>query len=174
MQVLAEFTAMVRTRNPPCVGALLRVQLDTALRCFASSLATDVDDFDAHALKGGRIDRYKDRNGQRLTDRYLVDQLTKLEPTFAWIEHVHESTSGFIHMRGRQMLVMSQVGVDREMTISFTVHDDNWPEAQMAEAVDAFGKATDVTLRLVSRWCEQKSGYRAVRREAAGDILPEP
>ncbi len=165
MQVLDGFIAMVRARNISCAGALLRVQIDTALRLFACTLMTD--DLVATALSGERLDRLEDRNGKRLTDRHLIDELTKLTPRFAWLSEVYSRTSGFIHMSGNHMLVMADVGQERAVTFEISLSDDRWPEAEMAVAVDTFSDATDIALWLVTTWLDQKAGYAAVRQAAS-------
>ena len=49
----------------------------------------NADDFTAAALKGERLDRLTDRTGKRLTDGYLVDELSKVTPRFAWLKDVY-------------------------------------------------------------------------------------
>ncbi len=179
MQVQDGFTEMVRARNISCAGALLRVQIDTALRLFVCTLM-NADDFTAAALKGERLNRLKDRNGESLTDKYLVDELSKLTPGFAWVSHVYHRTSGFIHMSGTHMLVMAEVGaeVGEDMAVTFEINlsDDRWPEGEMAIAVDRFSDATDIVLWLVRTWLDQKSEYPAIRQagQIVGDSLGLP
>ncbi|MGO9916323.1 MAG: hypothetical protein ACLQIB_16705 [Isosphaeraceae bacterium] len=165
MQILDGFTAMVRARNISCAGALLRVQIDTALRLFACTLVNP-DDFTVAALKGERLDRLTDQTGKRLTDAYLVDKLSKVTPRFAWLRDVYERTSGFIHMSGNHMLVMAEVGQDMAVTFEISLSDDRWPEGEMARAADTFSDATDIVLWLVTTWLDQKSTYLAVRQAA--------
>lgn len=173
MQVLDGFTSMVRARNISCAGALLRVQIDTALRLFACTLM-NADELTAAALKGERLDRLTDRNGKRLTDRHLIDELTKLMPRFAWLNHVYERTSGFIHMSGLHMLVMAEVGQDMDFRFEISLSDDRWPEGEMSIAIDTFRDATDIVLWLVRTWLDQKSGYAAVRQPAFQDRPIQP
>jgi hypothetical protein len=158
MQVLSGFTAMVRARNATCAGALLRIQLDTVLRLFACTLVSDPREFIQHLLSGRRLDKFRDRNGHQLRDRYLVEQFAALDAKFAWVPNVYSATSGFVHMSGRHMLNMSRVTGELKIEHHIGVHDDRWPEAQMAEGVDSFGEATDALLWLVVGWLERKSG----------------
>ena len=161
MQVLDGYVAMVRSRNLTCAGSLLRVQLDTAMRLFASTLVSDVDEFVGHLLKGGRLDKLKDRDGRRLTDGYLAKRLSEFSPGLDWVPRVYESTCDFIHMSGRHMLNMAEIKEELTLEISIALHDDRWPEKHMAEAVYAFDRASDVILGLVYKWWEQKSSYPA-------------
>ena len=135
----------------------------------------NADDFTAAALKGERLDRLTDRNGKKLTDRYLVDELSKLTPRFAWVSHVYNRTSGFIHMSGIHMLVMveagEEVGEDMAVTFEINLSDDRWPECEMAIAVDRFSDATDIVLWLVTTWFNQKSEYPAIRQAESLDRL---
>ena len=145
------------------------MQLDIGLRLFGSSLVEDVNDFVGHALKFGRIDRYQDRSGNLLQDRYLVDRLSELSPKLAWVRTVYAFTSGFVHMSARQMLNMAEITGDRTIEFEIARHDDLWPEAEMGETVDTFLHATDLVLWLVLQWLDQKSNYAAPRSMDLGD-----
>lgn len=64
---------LVESRNMVCSRALLRLQIDTALRFSAAWLVDKPHDFAARILAGERIDRLKDRDGKRLRDAYLIE-----------------------------------------------------------------------------------------------------
>jgi hypothetical protein len=160
LQLLDGFATMILSRNLCCCGALLRIQVDTAVRLFAMSIVEDADDFVRHMLSGGKLSHLKDRSGNKLTDRHLCQELSRLYPKCEWLPRVYEATCEFVHMSGRHVTHMTKVREDdRSMVTNIGVCDDNWSEASMGEAVDAFGAATDVILGFVHCWYQQKSSY---------------
>ena len=70
------------------------MQLDTALRFYAGFIVHEPHEFAMNVLKGDRIDKMKDKDGNRMTDRYLVTQLANEYP---WVEEVYERASNYVH-----------------------------------------------------------------------------
>ena len=95
---------MIRDQNFICAGALLRLQLDTALRIMAGFIVEEPHKFADAVMAGSRINRMKDREGKRMTDRYLV---TKMSKNFPGVETVYEQTSNYIHFSNIHILSMS-------------------------------------------------------------------
>jgi len=73
----AGFRGHIRDRNFTCAGALLRLQLDTALRLYAGTLYKNPQEYAEAVFKGARVDKLKDKHGKRLTDAYLADKLSE-------------------------------------------------------------------------------------------------
>jgi hypothetical protein len=94
------FGSMVETWNLSCARALLRLQIDTALRFAAVTLVEKQDDFVKAVIRGERIDRIKDRTGQKLTDAYLVKRFAAKAP---WLPEVYARTSGYVHLSGEHI-----------------------------------------------------------------------
>ena len=72
----------METRNLICAGALLRLQLDTALRFYAAFRVEKPHDFALAVLDGKRVRDLKDLDGQKMTDDYLVRKLGASFPGF--------------------------------------------------------------------------------------------
>jgi len=160
IQMLDGFATMVSSRNMTCAGAMLRIQIDTAIRLFAMTLVEDADAFVQHMLRGGKLNHLRDRSGNKLTDRHLCQELSRLYPKFSWLPRVYEVTCEFVHMSGRHVINMCKIQTNgRTMSTNIAVQDNDWPEAAMIEAVDAFGATTDVILGFVHTWYQQKSTY---------------
>lgn len=86
--------------NLLCARALLRTQIDTALRFSALWLVKAPHDVAREILRGERLDKMKDQHGKRMTDAYLI---SKLAPEHTWLPDVYERTSGYIHFSGAHM-----------------------------------------------------------------------
>lgn len=86
---IAGFRALLEARNLICAGALLRLQLDTAMRFYAAFLVDQPYNFALAVLRGERVRNIKDRDGRKMTDAYLAQ---KLGEEFAWVPRVYERT----------------------------------------------------------------------------------
>ena len=86
------FVRMVEDRNVLCANALLRLQLDNIIRLYACWLVDDPHSIALRLLEGKPLRKVKSRDGQALSDRYLVSEASKLYP---WLNKVYEKASGF-------------------------------------------------------------------------------
>lgn len=150
------FCAMIEAWNLGCARALLRMQIDTTLRFGAITLVEDQDAFVAAVLRDERIDKLKDRTGQRLTDAHLVETFRIDAP---WLTEVYKRTSGYIHFSGQHIFSAVQ-GLDeanRSMTLGIRALDDHFPESSWLEVVDCFDETTLLFLSALGSWVHAKS-----------------
>lgn len=88
------FIPLLETRNLTCVGAILRLMIDNCLRSFALMIAADEKQAINCILEGGEIRKLKDKNGNRMTDKNLKEQIKQYDNL---LPTVYDNTSGFIH-----------------------------------------------------------------------------
>ena len=98
IRLASGFILMLENRNLTCAGALLRLQMDNCLRLFALSIAEDEETAINTILEGGNIGKLKDKNGEKMTDGHLKDELEKYDDRFP---AVYDNTSGFIHFSSK-------------------------------------------------------------------------
>jgi hypothetical protein len=153
--LLEGFALMVEQRNIACALGLIRLQLDTAMRLFAISLVEEPDAFVARLIGGERLDKMSTRDGKKLTDRFLAQELTKQRE---WFETVYDNTCDFIHMSGKH-IASSVCAMDKSgMIQSFGAQDNHWREEDMLEAVGAFQATTDMILSMAHSLWKLKQG----------------
>ncbi len=135
------FRDLIEARNFPCAAAILRLQIDTAMRINALSLVDDPDTTCKAVLDGEQFNRLKDRDGKKMSDAYLRE---KLATDHAWISPVYERTSDFVHLSGRHFEVSIARTDDETRTAYFQIsgHDPQRPDETYFEAVDTFFEAT--------------------------------
>lgn len=92
------FVTLAKDKNYLTAVSLIRLQLDNALRFFASTLVSDSNDFVIHFLDGKAIKDYTDVHGKKLSDNYLAK---KLEAYFSGTQKLYNDTCGFIHLSDR-------------------------------------------------------------------------
>jgi hypothetical protein len=163
---MAGFRQLVEAKNLICAGALLRLQLDTALRFYAAFLVDKPHDFALAVLDGKRVRDLRDQDGNKMTDAYLVQ---KLGVEFSWVPRVYERTSGYVHLSATHLL--SAMGPtegiqepDRSITIKIAAEDKPLPSWIYIEAVDAFRACTEIFLRYVHGWVFTKANPELVQK----------
>lgn len=151
------FVTLVRQRNPLCCGALLRLQLDTAMRFYACWLVDKPEEVALALLDDRHLDKIKSREGECLADAYLHKQLS--EHYGDWVSRVYGNTSGFIHFTGRAMLdacTDHDAATGRE-SVSLQGPGRTWTEPEMVEMVSAFVESVGITVNLLYSWSYTKS-----------------
>lgn len=167
------FRELINSRNFPCAAAILRLQLDTAMRINALSLVDDPDAVCKAVLDGEQFNRVRDRDGNKLSDAHLR---RKLAETHAWIDPIYVRTSDFVHLSGRHFDVSIARTDDETRTAHFQIsgHDPERPEHTYFEAVDAFFEVTRLAgMLLLAFWmARHQSEAVATSMQAAGDGRP--
>jgi hypothetical protein len=147
------FAQMIEDRNLVCAGALLRVQLDTALRFQAVFLVKEPREFADAILKGTRVDTLVDRQGKRLTDRRLVDSAAT---EFPWVKPVYEQASGYVHFSEKHLLSDQSAVRSASEVLAIAPVDMNKfgdvSDSSLRDAMAAFMKATELLDHYVDKW----------------------
>lgn len=88
------FVTLAESNNYQSAVSLMRLQIDNCLRLYALSLYSNSSEFYEKVLKGEHIRNLKDRDGNKMTDNYLVSKIDKIFPQF---ESLYKKLSGHIH-----------------------------------------------------------------------------
>ena len=126
----------------------------------------------AHSLYSGRpVNKYKDKHGERLTDKYLARRLSVLHP---WVERVYEETSEFIHFTSRNIFQAMGKLDDEERSFEMLIaaRDRERPEQDYFEIVHAFDHVTYLVAQFSAEWYSAIHPDRKfVVEDAADDAL---
>lgn len=166
------FRQMLKDRNMLCAGALLRLQLDTALRFYAASLVDNPHEFAVEVLGGAEIRKLKDRSGTLMTDKHLVQTLMAESDENCWIGSVYRETSGFVHFSVKHMMSVYTLadGDSRKIQMKVSATDDWLNESVFLEAASAFVEALTLFMKYLHGWGITKENPHLVgRRESRGD-----
>jgi hypothetical protein len=154
------FRTHIRDRNFTCAGALLRLQLDTALRLYASSFFKNTEEYAQAVFEGKRVDKLRDQHGKRLTDSYLAGKLSEHYP---WVKSVYENLCEFIHFSNRHIFssIAKLNDADRTFHIQISAEDPPRPDSDYFEIVEAFYQIMRITLLMAAGW------HKAIHLQAA-------
>lgn len=138
----AGFQAMVTSLNYPVACAIIRMQIDTAMRVHGLRLMADPHQGTMMLLSGERYDRIRPKRGDKLRDAVLLNALS-LE--YDWIKKVYERTSGMVHLSGMHIHHVfdhstSIINDDGSLSIELAIGPDsrNVPTELFEEICEAF------------------------------------
>lgn len=114
------FVTLAQNNNYQAAISLMRLQVDNCLRLYAMSLYSNPSEFNESVLKGEHIGNLKDRDGNKMTDSYLVDKINKLFPQ---IKSLYKTLSGHIHFSSEHFLFNNKVE-GLKFSISVGNHED--------------------------------------------------
>jgi hypothetical protein len=162
------FLAMIDQRNKLCAQPMIRFQLDSAMRLVACVLAEEPEKLVQHMLEGGRPARFKDVNGEPLTDHRLH---TALSQTYPEASRVYEDSSGFVHLSARHIAGIWDATQSRPGKPVFTEPDalPFWDELQVRATMTAFVWATSCVLDLCFKWHQGQSETTAIEPRSGND-----
>jgi len=154
--LLEGFCDLIQKRNFVSAAPLLRIQLDNLLRFHAAWLMDDPHDFALRIFKEEQVRKIEDRDGNYMTDRYLVDKISTEYPE---LKDIYEHTSGYIHLSYKHFYNSGRAG-EKEMEFSLKISpvDAYVPEGIYIEAIGAFFQITDILFRYLEGWRISKAG----------------
>jgi len=142
------FCMLIRAKNTLSAAALVRLQLDTAMRIFGLTLVADVEAAGAHLMNDGSYRKLRSRDNQPLTDAFLH---RKLNEQYPGLTQAYEDASAYVHLSGLHIKtgLRSRPGTP---TLYFNLSgtDQGRPDEWFAGLVDAFDQATKLTAALTS------------------------
>lgn len=149
------FITLIRKKNFLAAVPLVRMQLDNVLRFAAAWMVKKPHEFAQDVFDGKHIRNLEDRHGKKLTDYYLVKQLSKEYP---WIKKVYENTSGYIHLSEKHIFNAIKPGKRKnEIEMKISPIDDNIPEHFYVEAIDYCSKTTLIFVKYLHGWVHTKN-----------------
>lgn len=163
------FRSLLRERNFPCGAAILRLQLDTAMRVNGLTLLEDRNAACKLVLEGMPFNKLKDRNGKQLSDAYLRRCLSEDHP---WIDPIYVDTSNFIHLSGRHfdIAIAKTEEATRMAYFQISAKDPPRPESVYFEVTDAFFQVTRLAGTLLLGYLMAR-GARPGNQDADGESL---
>ena len=97
ISTIAGFRLLIESWNMICARTILRTQIDTALRFSSVFLVKKPHEFASHVLEGQQINRLKDKDGNKMTDAYLISKLASENP---WLPVVYKNLIYSFHFNG--------------------------------------------------------------------------
>lgn len=156
MSHISGFCTLIRNNNFTCAVPIIRMQLDNALRFYATTLVKDPNKLVSEFINGAHIANFKDLDtGKNLSDTYLVKKLGK---QFPGLLQVYRDTSGFVHLSEKHLFSAMGKKEEENMQVSISVgSDDSFiTDHQRVDAVNSMIDVTKIVLWTLSGWTAHK------------------
>ncbi len=147
---------MLVARNLTCAGVLLRMQMDNCLRTYAAFIAEDKNEVIQCIIDGNPIKKLKDKNGNKMLDGYLKDEITKIDSKFGM---VYDKASGFVHLSEKAFY--QTVDKVEDFGIGFLIGEP-LPEKRnepLLECADAYIHFVKLHFKLLNTVMDSKKRY---------------
>lgn len=119
----------------------------------------------AHMMNGYERRKYRDRDGEKMTDGYLHVKLTGVHDH---ISDLYSESSGFVHFSTHHLHRVLDLGLYKQTgELALRSHDGivaEWPEEERRGALIQFLYASDIILSECNLWEKKRwPGERATR-----------
>lgn len=94
------FCSLVEQRNTIAASAIVRMQIEAAMRMFGLTLVSDVEAAGAHLMGGKKYGHLKTADGTKLSDKVLHERLSV---EYEWVSEAYEDASAFVHLDGENI-----------------------------------------------------------------------
>lgn len=154
--LLVGFCDLLEKHNFVAAAPLLRLQLDNLLRFHAIWLVDKPHDLASAVVAGKPIGKMKDRDGEKMTDGYLVKKISKEYPA---LSNVYKHTSGYIHLSDKHIFNSMTAGKTVDgFNMKVSAVDGFISEDTYIEALQAFAEITMILFRYLQGWAVTKDG----------------
>lgn len=148
-KLVSGFLTLIKEQNYLCAIPLIRLQLDNALRYYATALVDNPDGLVLDFLKGKPINKMKDRKHQQMRDGYLADQLNKELPG---VKSIYTSTSGYVHLSDKHFFVTITPSGKDAGRMKFGNGPDLFTLVDRINFVNQMVQCSEVVYRLIEEW----------------------
>jgi hypothetical protein len=154
ISLIKAYLSLVKENNYIAAVSLIRLQLDNALRFFASTLVKDSNNFVMHFIDGKEIRDYKDFKGKNLTDGHLAKELDKY---FSGTYKLYKDACGYIHLSDKHFFPTVSNNEEQKRTYSFVIgSSDNYTAEQKIDFSVTMLEVTKLVILMVEQWKHEK------------------
>jgi hypothetical protein len=162
ISLISGFCLMIQEENFICAAPLVRLQLDNAIRFYASFLAEDTNEFMSKFMKGDSIRSIKDpKTKNKFTDEFLLNKLCeKMNSSNIhsdWLKSVYKNTSGYIHLSERHLFNATSKDESLQIYLKVGLKNTYISEPIRIEAIEIMIRVTNVVVWLLDSWIYMKN-----------------
>ncbi|SRX75011.1 hypothetical protein [Aequorivita antarctica] len=154
ISLINSYVTLVKSKNYLTAVSLIRLQLDNALRFFASTLVENSNEFAMHFIDGKPIKDYEDINGKKLSDNYLAK---KLDVYFNGTQKLYNDTCGYIHLSDKHFF--PTVSKKKREDLKFGIQigsSDNFRMDDKFKFTNTMLEVSKLVLIVVEQWKHEK------------------
>lgn len=154
MSLTKAYLTLVKENNYIAAVSLIRLQLDNALRFFASTQVKDLNNFVMHFIDGKEIRDYKDFKGKNLSDSYLAKELDKY---FSGTYKLYKNACGYVHLSDKHFFPTISKIEEKDRSFRFVIgSSNNYTEEQKIDFSKTMLEVTKLVIIMVEQWKHEK------------------
>ena len=152
------FILLVNAGHYGAATSILRMQIDTVLRLYGLLLSKNAHETASKVISGEHLRRLKDAKGKPMSDRCLVECLSKNNPD---IKRVYEYCSGYIHFSNTHFssFLGKSISEDGIRTFYIGSGDERISEEGWLQLVSAFANITVSIVSALDTWRSKRSDH---------------
>ena len=126
MNINRGFITLTKDDNYSCAIPLMRLMIDNCMRFWGISLVDDKHKYIRVWGSGEKISSIKDRNGEKLTDKYLSERFGLL---YRGIDKTYHDACAFVHFSEQNLYITAKVDKQKERGVNLQIDGyDHFPE----------------------------------------------
>jgi hypothetical protein len=153
------FTSLIRVNNFIAGAPLVRINLDSLLRMYASIICEyDRNTFAKKVISGEKIRNMKLGNTKtKLQDVILVDELSKIEG-MDWVKKIYDAGNSYVHFCEAIIFSSQSIQNEEERTViqSIGIHDAFISDSEKIGAIVWMNKIIDSIIEQCQIWMYEK------------------
>ena len=154
------YTALIRDNNFIAAAPLVRINIDTLLRLYASIISEyDRNTFASKVMGGEFIKKMKLKGTkQNLSDFAIYTALSKVK-NMEWVTDIYKAGSSFIHLEKSHIFSSLKVAANKERIINMSIgfHDSFIPESEKFGSAVWMNKIVDSIIQQAQIWMYEKA-----------------
>lgn len=155
ISLIKGFIILAKNDNYLTAVSLIRLQLDNALRFFASTLVKDKSEFIGHFIDGKAIKDYKDIYNKNLTDNYLAKKLNKF---FPGTEQLYNNTCAFIHLSNRHLFpTITEANLNNRSVDISIGNSNNFKINEKIDFITTMIEVSKLVIIVIDEWIYHKN-----------------
>jgi hypothetical protein len=154
------YTTLIRDNNFIAAAPLVRINIDTLLRLYASIISEFDRNTFASKVMGGELIKKMKLNGTKkdLRDDTLYLELSKIEG-MEWVTDIYKVGSSFIHLEKSHIFSSLKIADDKERIVNMTIgfHDAFISESEKFGSAIWMNKIIDSIIQQAQIWMYEKA-----------------
>jgi hypothetical protein len=152
------FTNLMRDHNFIAAAPLVRVNLDSLLRIYASELSgMNVDQFAQLVIDGTPIRSIKTTDGKKMFDNLLVERIS-LTDRFKWVKQLYDAGNSFVHLTNKHVFASTKVDGDL-VKGGIQATDDFIHMSEKTGACNWMLMVNKGIIHFIQKWIDHKGQY---------------
>lgn len=146
------YQALTESGNYLCAIALIRMQLDNFLIAWAGLACKNRDEFYVAYQSGKPINKLTDKEGNRLTQNFIVNSYAEIDPL---VKEIYQNGNDFIHP--------SHIFMEHSIDLTNGIRMQSYKEYECPEPMKREAKihmmiANNLLCNILCRWVQLKHG----------------